>query len=114
LGVFVDALGGPGAWEALSERARQAMRDNAGTLLGQLGERWPPLTRADAEAIEAPTLLIGAERSPPACARILDALERSLRDVRRITISGASHPMNHGNPSAFNTAVLDFLPSRAA
>ena len=90
------------------------MRDNAGTLLGQLRERRPPFTRADAEAIEAPTLLIGAERSPPAYARILDALERSLRDVRRVTIPGASHLMNHCNPAAFNAAVLDFLASRAA
>ena len=114
LAVFVDAVGGPGAWEGLSERSRQAMRDNAGTLLGQLRERRPPFTRADAEAIEAPTLLVGAERSPPAYARILDALERSLGDVRRVTIPGASHPMNHGNPAAFNAAVLDFLASCAA
>ena len=88
------------------------MRDNAGTLLGQLGERRPPPTRAD--AIEAPTLLIGAERSPPAYAEILDALERSLGDVRRLTIAGASHAMNRGNPAAFNAAVLDFLASCAA
>ena len=66
LAVFVDALGGRGAWEGLSERTRQSMRDNAGTLLGQLRERRPPFTRADAEAIAAPTLLVGAERSPPA------------------------------------------------
>jgi pimeloyl-ACP methyl ester carboxylesterase len=115
LAVFVDALGGPDAWEGLSERSRQAMRDNAGTLLGQLRERRPPFTRVDVEAIGAPTLLIGAERSLPAYARILDALERSLKDVRRVTIPGASHPMNHGNPAAaFNAAVLDFLASRAA
>jgi esterase len=114
LAVFADALGGPGAWEGLSERARQSMRDNAGTLLGQLRERRPPFARADAEAIGAPTLLVGAERSPPAYARILDALERSLKDVRRVTIPGASHPMNRGNPDAFNAAVLDFLASRAA
>jgi esterase len=114
LAVFVDALGGPGAWEGLSERTRQSMRDNAGTLLGQLRERRPPFTRADAEAIAAPTLLVGAERSPPAYARILDALERSLRDVRRATVPGAAHPMNRSNPDAFNVAVLDFLASRAA
>ena len=114
LAVFVNALGGPGAWEELSERTRQAMRDNAGTLLGQLRERRPPFTRADAEAIAAPTLLVGAERSPPAYAKILDALERSLRDVRRVVIPGAAHPMNRGNPDAFKAAVLDFLASRAA
>ena len=114
LAVFVDAVGGPGAWDRMPERSKEAMRDNAGTLLGQLRERRRPFTRADAEAIVAPTLLVGAERSPPAYARILDALERSLRDVRRMTIPGASHPMNHSNPAAFNAAVLGFLASCAA
>jgi pimeloyl-ACP methyl ester carboxylesterase len=56
-------------------------------------------------------VLVGAERSPPMYARILDALERCLPAVRRVTIPGASHPMNHGNPEAFDRAVLDFLAS---
>jgi pimeloyl-ACP methyl ester carboxylesterase len=114
LALFVGTVSGPGAWEALTGRARDAMRDNAFTLLGQVRERRPPFGRADAAAIRAPTLLVGAERSPPMYARILDALERCLPAVRRVTIPGASHPMNHGNPEAFNRAVLDFLASRPA
>jgi pimeloyl-ACP methyl ester carboxylesterase len=109
LAVFVDAVSGSGAWEGLSDRAKQIMRDNAHTLLGQLRERRAPFTRVDLEAIAAPTLLLGAERSPPAYARILNALERTIRDVRRVLIPGASHPMNHGNAAAFNAAVLGFL-----
>jgi pimeloyl-ACP methyl ester carboxylesterase len=109
LALFVDTVSGPGAWEALTERARQTMRDNASTLLGQIREQRPPFCRADAEAIRAPTLLIGAERSPPMYARILDALEHHIPDVRRVSIPGTSHPMSHGNPEAFNRAVLDFL-----
>jgi pimeloyl-ACP methyl ester carboxylesterase len=109
LAVFVDAVSGAGAWEGLSDRAKQMMRDNAYTLLGQLRERRTPFARADLEAIAAPTLLMGAERSPPAYARILDALERTIKDVRRVLIPDASHPMNHGNAAAFNAAVLGFL-----
>jgi esterase len=112
LAAFVEALGGPGAWESLSERTRRAMRANAHTLPAQLAERRPPFARVDAEAIRAPTLLVGAERSPPAYARILDALERAIPDVRRVTIPGAGHPMNHGNPAAFDAAVLGFLAAR--
>ncbi|MBL6081504.1 alpha/beta hydrolase [Belnapia sp. T18] len=111
LAVFVEAVSGRGAWDDLSERSKQVMRDNAHTLLGQFREHRAPFTRTDVEAIAAPTLLVGAERSPPAYARILDALEQSLRDVQRVTIPDASHPMNHRNPVAFNTAVLDFLAS---
>jgi hypothetical protein len=90
------------------------MRDSAHTLPGQLAERRPPFTRADAEAIRAPTLLVGAERSPPAYARVLDALERALGDVRRVAIPGASQPMNHGNAAASSAAVLGFLASCGA
>jgi pimeloyl-ACP methyl ester carboxylesterase len=114
LSIFVEAVSGPGAWIEMSERSRQVMRDNAYTLLGQFREQRAPFTRADVEAIAAPTLLIGAERSPPVYGRILDALVHALRDVRRVTIPGAPHPMNHRNPEAFNTAVLDFLASRSA
>ncbi|WP_052389214.1 alpha/beta fold hydrolase [Belnapia moabensis] len=111
LAVFVEAVSGRGAWDDLSERSKQVMRDNAHTLLGQFREQRAPFTRRNVEEIAAPTLLVGAERSPPAYARILDALEQSLRNVQRVTIPGASHPMNHHNPAAFNTAVLDFLAS---
>jgi pimeloyl-ACP methyl ester carboxylesterase len=111
LALFVDTVSGPGGWQALTERAKGVMRDNAYTLLGQVREQRPPFSRTDAEAIRAPTLLVGAERSPPVYARILDALERCIRDVRRVTIPGTSHPMSHGNPEAFNGAVLDFLAS---
>lgn len=111
LAVFVEAVSGRGAWGGLSERSKQVMRDNAHTLLGQLREYRAPFTRTDVEAIAAPTLLVGAEGSPPAYRRILDALEQSLRDVRRVTIPDASHPMNHRNPAAFNAAVLAFFAS---
>jgi pimeloyl-ACP methyl ester carboxylesterase len=74
LALFVDTVSGPGAWEALTERAKGVMRDNAYTLLGQVREHRPPFSRADAEAIKAPTLLVGAERSPRVYACILEAL----------------------------------------
>jgi pimeloyl-ACP methyl ester carboxylesterase len=109
LAQFVDTVSGPGAWEALTERSRETMRDNAYTLLGQVREQRPPFSRSDAETIRAPTLLVGAERSPPIYARILDALERTLRQTQRVTIPGTSHAMNHGNPEAFDRAVMDFL-----
>ena len=76
-------------------------------------EQRPPFSRTDAEAIRAPTLLVGAERSPPTYARILGVLERTLRQAQRVTIPGTSHAMNHGNSEAFDGAVLDFLASQS-
>src|SRR4051794_591096 len=44
LALFVDTVSGPGAWEALTERAQGVMRDNAYTLLGQVREQRPPFS----------------------------------------------------------------------
>lgn len=109
LGQFVNAVNGPGYWEAMNDRLRQFARDNVWTLAGLLTEKRDPYSRDAASAIMAPTLLIGGEKSPPPCPGIIAALERSLPTVRRVTIPRASHGMNVENPAAFNAAVLDFL-----
>ncbi len=104
-----EAIYGPGGWTKLPEDKRRQMRDNARTLIGQCKERRAPFSRADAEAIGAPTLMIEGERSPENFHRILDGLQSALKDVRRVAIPGASHGSNIDNPEAFNRAVLAFL-----
>ena len=110
--AFVDAINGPGAWAAMAEPLRGMHLDNARTLLGQVNERRPPFSRADMEAIRAPTLLIGSERCSPPLARVLDAMERHIRGAERATIPGAGHFMSEQEPEAFNNAVLGFLRER--
>src|SRR5262249_8994775 len=56
---FVDLIDGDGAWGRLSEPARQQLRDNAFTLVGQVNEGRKPYSRSDAESIRTPTLFIG-------------------------------------------------------
>lgn len=104
-----EHTGGPGAWERRSEGRKRIARDNARTLLGQVRERRAPYSRAAAEAIRAPTLLVGGANTLPAFVAILDALERTIPGARRATIPDAAHPMSDDNPAAFNTAVLAFL-----
>ena len=58
------------------------LRDNAATLIGQMKEQRAPFTRADCEAIGAPTLLMAGERSPASFHRILTA-RAALRDPWR-------------------------------
>lgn len=112
LEIFVDAVNGPGAWEGMSGRLKAMHRDNASTLLGQIDERRPPFARADAEAIRAPTLLVGGERTGPPFPTILDALENSIGDAVRATIADAGHMMSDQEPEAFGRAVLRFLDDR--
>jgi esterase len=76
---------------------------------GQIKEQRAPFSRADAEAIRAPTLLMAGERSPENFHRILDGLESALRDVRRVVIPNASHGSSGDNPKRFEREVLAFL-----
>ena len=112
LAFFVDAVNGPGAWDGMAEHPKRMHRDNAYTLIGQVNERRRPFSRTDVEAIRAPTLLIGGEKSAPNFRQVLDAMESGLADAARVTISGAAHFMSEQDPAAFNGAVLGFLRER--
>jgi esterase len=112
LATTADVIFAPGGWANLPEASKQRMRDNARTLLGQIKEQRAPFSRADAEAITAPTLLMAGERSPESFHRILDGLESALKDVRRVVIPGASHASNSDNPEAFNREAMAFLEDR--
>jgi esterase len=112
LQATIDVLAGQGGWDRTPEPARQMLRDNAATLLGQLKEQRAPFARADAEAIKAPTLLIAGEQSPASFHHVLDGLESALRDSRRVVIPNASHSSNVDNPRALEREVLAFLEGR--
>jgi esterase len=108
----IDVIVGPGGRDRTPEPNRQTLRDNAATLLGQVKEQRAPFSRADAEAIRAPTLLMAGERSPASFDHILDGLATALKDVRRVVIPNASHSSNIDNPQVFERVVLDFLVGR--
>jgi pimeloyl-ACP methyl ester carboxylesterase len=74
LSHFLDAIEGEGAWLRLPAAAKQELRDNACTLLGQVNEQRQPYSRADAESIRVPTLFIGGQDTPGSLPRILRAL----------------------------------------
>jgi pimeloyl-ACP methyl ester carboxylesterase len=109
LQIFLDAVSGLGAWERTPELAKQFTRDNAMTLLGQIREAREPFSRAAAEAIKAPTLLVLGGLSPPMFGQIIDALASAIPNAQRVTIADATHTMNVIKPAAYNEAVLRFL-----
>jgi esterase len=104
-----EHTGGPGAWEKRNERRKGIGRDNARTLLGQVHEKRARYSRAAAEAIRIPTLLVVGAQTLPNFVAIADALERTSTGAERVTIPNAAHPMSEDNPAAFNAAVLAFL-----
>jgi pimeloyl-ACP methyl ester carboxylesterase len=109
LALFVDMVSGPDTWAQMVPALKQMMRDNANTLIGQVGEPREQVTAETAAELRLPLLLIGGERSPAPYPAILDALAALLPGAPRVTIAAASHAMNLWNARAFNTAVEGFL-----
>jgi pimeloyl-ACP methyl ester carboxylesterase len=109
LNFFFDAIEGPGAWGRLPATPKQQLRDNATTLIGQARDRRPPFSKADAEAIKAPTLFIGGARTKGALPHVLRALAAHVPDSRMVMIPNTTHPMFEQAPQRFCEIVLEFL-----
>ena len=105
-------MNGHGAWEGMAEHLKRMHRDNARTLIGQVNERRPPYTRADLEAIRAPTLLVGGADTRLLFPPVLDAMERGIAGAERVDLPGTAHLMSDEDPAAFNSTVLGFLRGR--
>jgi len=109
LTLFFDAIEGPGAWTRLPAAAKQQLRDNAMTLIGQTRDKRPPFSKADAEAIKVPTLFIGGADTRGALPHVLHTLGAHVPGAKTAMISGASHWMFEQAPQKFCEIVLEFL-----
>jgi esterase len=109
LASFFDALEGEGAWRRLSVAAKQQLRDNVFTLVGQAGEDRKPYSKAEARSIETPTLFIGGSASRGALPAVLSALAAEVLGARTAMIGSASHWMFEQAPQEFSGIVIDFL-----
>jgi esterase len=109
LKIFFDAIDGEGAWARLPAAPKQQLRDNAFTLIGQVGENRQPYTRAEAQSIRTPTLLIGGADTKGALPAVLRALAPQIPGARTAMIPGARHWMFEQAPQLFCEIVLAFL-----
>jgi esterase len=107
--IFVDMIDGQGAWARLPQAPKQQLRDNAYTLIGQVGENRAPFTRAEAESIRTPTLFIGGADTTGALPGVLRALAAHVPNSRTAMIAGARHWMFEQAPQKFCEIVLAFL-----
>ena len=106
---FLDGIEGDGAWARLPAAARQQMRDNVFTLVGQVGEKRAPYSKADTQAIRTPTLFVGGAASKGSLPALLPVLAAEVRGARTAMIAGAGHWMFDQAPQAFCKVVLEFL-----
>jgi esterase len=106
---FVDVIDGEGSWARLPAPAKQQMRDNVFTLLGQVGEDRKPYTLADARSIRTPTLFIGGGQTQGSLPLVLRALAPEVPGARTAMIADAGHWMFDHAPQRYCEIVTAFL-----
>lgn len=107
--AFFDMIEGDGAWKQLPAAPKQQLRDNAFTLLGQIGENRQPYKRVEAEAIRTPTLFIGGAATQGTLPGVLRALAAHVAGSKTAMIADAGHWMFEQAPQEFCRIVLEFL-----
>lgn len=108
LQYFFDDINGPGAWNRLPEEQRRVRRENAWTIVGQLGDA-ETVTCADIGRLKMPVLLMDGEQSPGLFKKVREAAQKCLPSAGSVTIPKARHQMNQLNPPAFDAALVEFL-----
>jgi pimeloyl-ACP methyl ester carboxylesterase len=106
---FFDGIDGDGAWARLPAAPRQQLRDNVFTLLGQVNENRRPYSKADAQAIRAPTLFIGGADTKGHLPAVTRALAPNIAEARSVMIEGGRHWMFEQAPEEFCRLVMEFL-----
>lgn len=108
--MFVDVVGGPGAYERRSDTDKRMNLDNVSSYQADAIKLPRLIFTCDmAKAITAPTLLSDAERSPRLFHHVMDQLEACLPNRERVEIPASSHTVTVDNPNAYEQAVLAFL-----
>jgi pimeloyl-ACP methyl ester carboxylesterase len=109
--LFVNAVGGPGAYERRSDADKKMNRDNAASAQADAitARPRPVFTCEMAKAISAPVLLTNGERSPKFFHLITDRLANCLPNRERIVVPGSSHTVPSESPEAWDRDVLTFL-----
>jgi len=108
LRFFFDDINGAGAWSKLPEDQRQIRRDNAWTIVGQLGDV-ENVTCDDMKKFKMPVLLMEGEQSPTMFKNIRAAIQKCVPGAERAVVPKAAHQMHQANPAGFNAALAKFL-----
>jgi non-heme chloroperoxidase len=109
--LFVDGVGGSGAYDRRSAADKNMNSDNAASYLADAKTKRPraAFTCDMAKAISVPVLLSNGERSQNFFFRINDQLEACLPNSERIVVAGSSHTVPSENSDVYDEAVLAFL-----
>src|ERR1700759_2357544 len=98
---FVEAIAGEHAWRRLPAAAKQQLRDNVFTFLGQVHEARKPYSASDMPLIKTPTLLIGGADTAGSLSRIWRVMSEHIAGAQTAVIPNAKHWMFENNPQEF-------------
>ena len=115
LAAFVDYWGGPGAWGALREDARNEFRRVAWVLYRGVNTLATDRTPAAAyAAIRCPVQLMTGEQSTVAAHRVVQRLGEVLPGTRTVVVPHVGHmgPLTHAD--AVNPSILDWVTACCA
>lgn len=108
---IIDGFLGAGTFDALPDRARARVRQNAPDWEAHVRspEPFPALSRDALAALRIPTLMLTGTRTTRLHALVDDQLAALLPDVRRVRVEGATHDLWADAPDVCRDAALDFL-----
>jgi pimeloyl-ACP methyl ester carboxylesterase len=112
LRIFARAVLGSYGVDRMTEPRWEQARDNLDVFAAQLTRgSFPAMGPDDVRRIDAPTLLVAGEHSPPVIRLFTDRIYDLLPHAERVEIPGASHDAHVDNPSAVTDAIRAFLVS---
>ncbi len=89
------------------ERKEQALINLSAAEL--TGSGFLPIESEQLRAINFPVLLVNGKLSPRVFSYLSDRIEELITNVKRVTISKASHLMHEDNSEEYNTEIVEFL-----
>ena len=108
---FARSVLGDAAYERLPASAREHMRANASTHVGQMLSNggFDDIDDAQIRAVKARALVVTGKDSPPMFHHLATLLASLLPNAHTLEVPAASHVMHLENPDALNSGLLQFL-----
>jgi pimeloyl-ACP methyl ester carboxylesterase len=106
---FFDDIEGEGSWRRVPAAAKQQLRDNVFSFLGQVNENRKPYTLSDAQEIRTQTLLVGGGATTGSLSLVWRLLAEHIAGAKTAVIPNAGHWMFEQAPQEFCDAVTEFL-----
>lgn len=109
--IVTDYFVGAGVFARLRPQVRQRILRNARDwqAFTTSDTPFPPLDRHKVAGLDAPTLMLSAERTVPIHRIVDDVLAATLPRVERVHVPGAGHDMWSDQPTICREATLAFL-----